>query len=130
MAKSLVEVDFNSAKVNARLTGTRHKAQTWLDNEVLKDSAPYVPRLTGELEQSGARGTKIGSGEVIYNSPYARYPYYGKVMIGPAPKQVTDTDLVYSTQSHPAAGSFWFERAKAICKRKWVRGVKLLGGGG
>ena len=130
MAKSAIEVDFNAVKVNARLTGARKKAQIWLDNEVLKDSAPYVPRLAGELEQSGPRGTKAGSGEAIYNSPHARYQYYGKVMIGPAPKQVTDTDLVYSTQSHPAAGHFWFERSKAINKRKWVKGVKLLGGGG
>lgn len=127
--KAEVEVDFNVAKVNARLTGNRKRAQIWLDNEVLKDSTPYVPRLAGELEQSGPRGTKAGSGEVIYNSPYARYQYYGKVMVGPAPKQVTDTDLVYSTQSHSAAGAFWFERAKAACKKKWIRGVKLLGGG-
>jgi len=130
MAKPAVEVDFNAVKVNARLTGARKRAQAWLDNEVLKDSAPYVPRLTGELEQSGPRGTKIGSGEVVYNSPYARYQYYGKVMVGKAPKTVTDTDLEYSNQSHPAAGHFWFEMAKAINKKKWVKGVKLLGGGG
>jgi len=131
MAKrAAVEVDFNTVKVNSRLTGARKRAQIWLDNEVLKDSTPFIPRLSGSLEQSGPHGTKAGSGEVIYNSPYARYQYYGKVMIGPAPKQVTDIDLVYSTQSHPAAGSFWFEKAKAICKKKWIRGVKLLGGGG
>lgn len=130
MARSAVEVDFNAVKVNARLTGARKVAQAWLDNEVLKDSAPFVPRLAGELEQSGERGTKIGSGEVVYNSPYARYQYYGKVMIGPAPKQVTDIDLQYSKQAHPAAGHFWFETSKAINKKKWVKGVKLLGGGG
>ena len=105
MAKQAIEVDFNSVKVNVRLSGARHKAQMFLDNEVLKDSAPYVPRLAGELEQSGQRGTKVGSGEVVYNSPYARYQYYGKVMIGKAPKTVTDTDLQYSSQSHPARGS-------------------------
>ena len=130
MTKQAVEIDFNSAKINARLSGSRKLAQMFLDNEVLKDSAPYVPRLTGELEQSGTRGTKIGSGEVVYNSPYARYQYYGKVMVGKAPKTLTDTDLQYSNQSHSGGGRFWFETAKAINKGKWIRGVKKLGGGG
>ncbi len=129
-SKITVDVDFNFAKLQGRLAGSVMLAQAWLDNEVLKDSAPFVPRLTGELEQSGPRGTKVGSGEVVYNSPYARYQYYGKVMIGPAPKQLTDRDLVYSRQSHPKAGAFWFERSKAINKKKWVKGVKMLGGGG
>lgn len=130
MTKPIVEVDFNAAKVNARLTGNRKLAQMWLDNEVLKDSAPFVPRLTGALEQSGPRGTKIGSGEVLYQSPYARYQYYGKVMVGRAPKTVTNKDLQYSPQSHPLAGSFWFEQAKVFNKKKWIRGAKKLGGGG
>lgn len=130
MAKPLVQIGFNAVKVNARLASAHQQAQRWIDNEVLKDSAPYVPRLAGELEQSGIRGTKIGSGEVVYNSPYARYQYYGKVMVGKAPKTVTDTDLQYSGQSHPQAGHFWFETAKAVNKGKWIRGVKRLGGGG
>lgn len=130
MAKPIVEVDFNKAKVHSRLLRANKMAQIWLDNEVLKDSAPYIPRLTGALEQSGPAGTKIGSGEVIYNSVYARYQYYGKVMVGKAPKTVTNKDLQYSKQAHPAAGRMWFETSKAANTRKWIRGVKLLGGGG
>lgn len=111
-----IEVDFNSVKVGTRLANGRNRAQKWLDNEVLKDSTPYVPRLTGALERSGISGTKIGSGEVVYNTPYARRQYYG--------------EFQHSKQAHTNATRTWFETAKAINRAKWARGVKKIGGGG
>jgi len=111
-----VTVDFDATKVKTRLTRSNILAQKWLDNEVLKDSAPFVPRLTGSLEGTGISGTVIGKGEIDYNSPYARAQYYG--------------DFEHSKQAHPLACKLWFEAAKAINKSKWIRGVKALGGGG
>ena len=111
-----VHVIFNPVSVYARLTAAAKRAQMWLDNEVLKDTAPYVPRLTGELERSGIEGTRIGTGELLYNKPYARAQYYG--------------DFEHSTQAHPQATRLWFETSKAINKSKWTRGVKKIGGGG
>lgn len=125
-----VKVYFDSLKVKTRLNVANNIAQKWLDNEVLKDCSPYVPRLSGALERSGISGTKIGSGLIVYQSPYGRYQYYGKVMVGKAPKQVTDKDLIYSKQAHPKATRTFFETAKAINKPKWVAGAKRLGGGG
>lgn len=113
---SLVEVFFNPGVVAARLAAPGARAQKWLDNEVLHDSTPFVPRLTGELERSGIDGTKLGSGELVYNKRYAAPQYYG--------------DFLHSTQAHPKATRLWFETAKALNKRKWVAGVKKLGGGG
>lgn len=142
-----VKVDFNPHKVKGRLTGSARRAQAWLDNTVVKDSTPYVPRLTGALERSGIAGTKIGSGLVEWNSPYARYQYYGKVMVDPAigaagfltedgwfsrrgaSKVLTGRDLQYSKQSHPKACRLWFEAAKSQNKAKWLRGAKKIGGG-
>jgi hypothetical protein len=142
------KITFNPAATAARLTAANKTAQRWLDSEVLKDCTPYVPRLTGALEQSGIFGTVIGSGEIVYNSPYARYQYYGKVMVDPetgaagfltsdgwfsrpgVAKMLTSRDLTYSTQSHPKATRMWFEVAKSINKPKWLAGVKMLGGGG
>lgn len=113
---SKVEVEFYPQKVMNRLAISGKRAQMWLDNEVLKDSAPFVPRLTGALEHSGIAGSKIGSGLLTYNTPYAAAQYYG--------------NFQHSVQSHPQACRLWFETAKAINKRKWVAGVKKLGGGG
>ena len=142
-----VKVDFNPYKVKGRLTGAARRAQSWLDNTVVKDSTPYVPRLTGALERSGIAGTKIGSGLVEWNSHYARYQYYGKVMVDPATgaagfltedgwfsrkgvsKVLTGRDLQYSKQSHPKACRLWFEAAKAERRAHWISGVKKIGGG-
>ncbi len=116
MAKeSSITVDFDSVKVNIRLKKANGRAQKWLDSEVLKDSAPFVPRITGELERSGIAGTKIGSGLVVYNKPYGQKQYYG--------------GFSHSKQAHPKACREWFEASKAVNKRKWTTGVRRLGGG-
>lgn len=113
---SAISVIFNPTTTYARITGNVERAQRWLDNEVLKDSTPFVPRLSGELERSGIAGTKIGSGLLVYNKVYAAKQYYG--------------EFRHSTQAHPAATRLWFETAKSINKDKWTRGVKAIGGGG
>lgn len=112
---------------SSRFAGQIQQAQRWLDNQVLTDCTPFVPFLNGDLRKSGIMGTKLGSGEVCWNSPYARYQYYGKLMIGPAPKELTNIDLKYHTEG---TGPFWFEQAKSANKDSWINGVKRIGGGG
>ena len=91
------------------------QAQRYVDSEVLRRCDPLTPRLNGHLIQSGVRATRLGSGMVQYNSPYARYQYYGKVMIGKAPKKITNIPLTYT--GAPNRGAKWFERMKVkdIC---------------
>lgn len=118
--------------------GTR--AQKWLDNRVLVDTAPFVPMQTGMLMKSGQLGTIVGSGTVVYQAPYARYLYYGKLWVDPATgsswattsgyKVATDKDLVFSQSVHPQAQAFWFEASKAQNKPKWIAGARKLAGGG
>ncbi|MFV0517248.1 MAG: minor capsid protein [Aminipila sp.] len=100
------------------------KAQKFIDSEVLRLSNPYIPMQQGGLQESGILGTKIGSGKVIYNSPYARYQYYGKVMVGRAPKKLTDRDLVY--HGAPMRGRLWFERMKADKKEQILKGAAKI----
>lgn len=57
------------------------KAQQFVDSECIRLMVPYTPMLSGQMIQSATRGTVIGSGEIKYNSPYARYQYYGKLMV-------------------------------------------------
>ena len=77
----------------------------------MKDSQPFVPFDKGNLIKSGQRGTTLGSGQVIYNAPYARHCYYGK-------------HIRFSTAKNPQACAQWFEKAKAVNKKKWVEGVE------
>ncbi len=107
--------------------GAYNEVQVFVDNEVLRLSDPYTPMQSGMLKLSGKLGTVPGSGEVIYNAPYARYHYYGKVMEGRAPKKLTDRDI----QHHgvPPAGQrgpYWFERMKADKKDQILRGAAKI----
>lgn len=105
-----------------------NNAQSYVDSEVLRLSRPYVPFQHGSLMLSGDLGTVIGSGLVVYNAPYARYQYYGMVMAGRAPKQLTDTPLTY--HGAPKRGKLWFERMKQDHKEKIMRGAAIIAGGG
>lgn len=102
--------------------------QTVIDSEVLKLMAPYTPMRTGELMHSATLGTVIGSGEIVYIHPGARYLYYGEIygpnfpikengiLVGffsPPKKQPTGRQMQYSKAVHPLAGKLWFERMKA-----------------
>ena len=87
--------------------------QKFIDSSVLVGIAPYVPMRTGMLKKSATFNTKIGSGMIIWSTPYARYLYYGKVMIGSAPKTVTNKDLVFDRSRNPLAGAKWADRYMA-----------------
>lgn len=111
-------------KIERDLLDRADKAEVWLANEILKDTDPFVPMLTGSLSQR----SHVEGKSVVYPGPYARYLYYGKVMKGPkyGPKYATDKDLVYTKSVHPNAQSHWFEASKAQNLPKWLRGVKKL----
>lgn len=84
--------------------------QKFIDATVLKGCEPYIPMRSGTAKKSGILHTNIGSGVVQWKTPYIRYIYYGKVMVGPAPKKVTDIDLVY--HGGGLRGKLWCERYK------------------
>jgi hypothetical protein len=96
----------------------------------------YTPMLTGALKKSPTLGTKVGSGRIEYASPYARYQYYGKLMVSSVTgspyarsgekKVLTSVDLEYNTASHPLAGPFWFERMKSEHKDEILRGAAQM----
>lgn len=88
-------------------------AQKFLDSEVLRDSAPYVPMRSGDLMKSGNSGTIIGSGQVVYIAPYARRQYYG-------------LDFNFSKDKHPQACAQWFEKAKATKLSVWTNDVQKI----
>ena len=102
------------------------RAEHDLAEHVEKDTQPFVPMLTGSLTQR----TRVVGNAVIYPAPYARFLYYGKVMVDPntgstyAPKGgtkvLTNRNLVFTKASHPQAQAHWFEAAKAQDLSKWI----------
>ena len=108
--------------------GVGGHVQKAVDAAVIRECFPYVPFDEGILAGSVNTATKIGSGEIVYDTPYARYLYYGEVygpnipivengeIVGwrsPKEKHGTGRELQYNTDKHPLAGSHWFERAMA-----------------
>ena len=109
------------------------RAEAILAEQVMKDTDKYVPALTGSLSM---RTHIENKNTIVYPGPYARFLYYGKVMIYEptgstfAPKGehkiVTDRDLVMHPTMHSLATSHWFEVSKAANMEKWLRVAERL----
>lgn len=88
-----------------------HRAQVFLDSEVIRTCSPYVPHDSGILEGSAENATVPGSGVVTWDTPYAAKQYYMK------------------RSCKDLRGPYWFDRAKADHADDWKDGVqKILGG--
>lgn len=109
-----------------------NKANAWLMEEIIKDTDQFVPMRTGALAINVHREGHT----IVYASPYARFLYYGKLMIDPATgspfarkgarKTVTDTPLKFSRAAHKNAQAHWFEASKAVNESHWMEGVKKI----
>lgn len=114
------------------------KAQKFVDSEVIRLCAPYTPFDSSFLQKSAVLGTVIGSGTVEWVAPYARYLYYGLLMVSPSTgsswaekgerKTLTDKPLSYN--GSPKRGKLWFERMKADHKQEIIDNARRIAGGG
>ncbi len=93
---------------------------------IAREMDPYVPMAAGASAHMKNR-RRVEADGVVYPGPYARYLYFGKVMIGRAPKRVTDRDLKY--HGAPKRGAFWDKRMWRAKKKKVVREVAFIAGG-
>ena len=139
-----VEIKAQKSEVNLVWKQTFGKEQTdrfssvqkFVDSEVIRLMVPYTPMLNGILMENAVLGTKIGSGRIYYNSPYARFQYYGKVMVSSVTgssfarkgesKVLTSKDLVYNKSKHPKAQRLWFEAMKSDKKEQILRGAAAI----
>ena len=100
-----VEIDLKGIRKKA---GNGHKAAQYaVDNQALKDSNEYIPADQWILRNSSLSNSKIGDGELIWKTPYARKLYY-------------NPQYDFSTDKNPKAQGLWFEAAKAQNKQDWV----------
>lgn len=132
-----VELDSLQTILRKRGLDERGRIQKLCDSEVLRQCEPYTPRDTGALVNSATTATDIGSGEVIWNTPYARYQYYGVLMVSPSTgsswakagerKVKTETSLTY--HGGGMRGKLWFERWKADRGAELIRRLAAEAGG-
>lgn len=97
--------------VNRLGVGRRGDVQLFVTHTVNRRITRYMPYRTGVLATKSKYIKSPTEIEVV--SPYARYQYYGKVMVGRSPKVATGKDLVYTKTKNPLAGPFWDKRLLA-----------------
>ena len=75
------------------------RVQTFFTSEIMRKSDPYVPFSSGPLKNT-ARMTDDKDG-IIYNQPYARVHWYGRVMVDPVTKKGAFYSPEYGFWSRP-----------------------------
>lgn len=81
--------------------------QRFHTSNVLRRIVKYMPYRTGATIKLTQTQTVVNEPRIITAAPHAKYIYFGKVMVGSPPKQVTDRDLKYTKTKNPQAGPFW-----------------------
>ena len=102
-----VSIKLDAGQINGDITKASQRAQAPLDSVILQDSNFFCPIKTGTLQKSAITKSRIGSGELVWSTPYARRLYYE-----------------YEKppyQANPNACSKWVEAAKARFIEKWTR---------
>ncbi len=87
--------------------------QRFHTENVLRRIQKYMPYRTGATIKLMIAQTDISEPEIVLDVPYGKYLYYGKVMVGAAPKKVIDVPLQYTKIKNKEAGPFWDRRLKA-----------------
>ena len=105
--------------------GPNGNAQKFHTQNVLKRIKRYMPFKTGSTYKITVAQTNISKPEIVTDTPYAKYLFYGKVMVDPrtgaagfmtpegwrsrkgCKKVLTDRDLQYTHTKNPQAGPRW-----------------------
>ncbi|EUJ47654.1 minor capsid protein [Listeria fleischmannii] len=99
------ETQLNTGQLLGRIYGNQHKVQFMLVNQIISDTRPFVPFLSGNLANTVT--ANINGSSIIYNAPYARKLYY-------------HPEFKFSKQHHPLATGVFFEVAKGIHLSQWL----------
>lgn len=103
-----VKVIVDGKAVTERIEKRIDGVQARLDAQVLKDSNYYCPMDTGILQKSAIIHSVLGSGLLVWQTPYAREQYYNE-------------GYTHAQSRNPNATGRWFESAKARRLKTWVK---------
>jgi hypothetical protein len=103
-----VNIDYDQNAIDKDYQRALDRTQYALDTQILKDSNYFIPKDTGNLEQSSLRASDIGGGLIQWDTPYARRLYY-------------NPQYDFQKDENPNARGLWFEEAKARWAPDWER---------
>lgn len=131
--KVVTNLDDVSTMLKKRGLEPNGRVQKLFTATCAKEMDPYVPMQQGILKNTRI----IGTDSVTYNSPYAKFQYYGKVMVGVKSrsayakkgerKVVTDKELQYN--GAPKRGKLWDKRMWKDKKSKILNDIAKSAGG-
>lgn len=128
MAKDKTEIHLDVSKAADIIA--RHgldqngKVQKYMTERIFEASKPYAPFDTGALSEFNV---EVGNDYILYRSPYARYQWYGRVMVGRPPKVPTNKPLKY--QNGSLRGAHWVTRMWRDKKDKLLADIARMAGG-
>ena len=101
-----VVYDIPTTKITKKIKSKISDIQPILNLQVVKDSNLYAPKDEGTLQSSGLK-SDMNKNYVEWKTIYAHYLYVGD-------------NYHFSKDSNPLAQARWFEKAKALNKKKWI----------
>lgn len=143
-----IEMDVDLSRFNRQYG----RAQWLLDNQVMTDMEPFMPKETNTFINvtRGLSAAIAGSGKVYAAAPpFGHYLYEGKTMVDittGSPWARRGAKKVYVSQfsrrtnakerleyfegEHPRVTSHWFDAAKRAYGTRWIRRARQIAGGG
>lgn len=135
MSNPNYKFDFDYGKCKKKYDSYNKQARKILKNEVVKDTDKFVPMRVGNLKNSAINSISRDNDYIIYKGPYARFLYFGRVMVGIHSnrpwakkgeiKKVINKPLTYGG-AHPLACARWFEKSRSLNLNKWLTLVKKV----
>ncbi len=111
--KMRMEIDPTIKILTKRGVQPGGEVQKYIDKAVMENCDPYAPLESSTLKNSPIGASVLGSGKVIYNTPYAARMYYNPQ---------------YHFTGAPMRGAYWFERMKADKRDTILRGAAKVAG--
>ena len=122
-----VKVSMDRNAVKMRIRAASEKAVAELSKQVLADCNEFCPEDHGILINSSEIHSNFKKGLLVWSTPYARYLYYGILMIDPvtrspyahkgARKILTNMELQYHGGKSPC--KLWCEKAREMYNEDW-----------
>ena len=105
-------VEFNVSEFMGKLHRASERAQNAVADQIIADCRQFVPKDQGILNKMAGIEHEHGGTQVVYDTPYAAYQYYG-----------CWPDGSHEIKNHTTAGTTtkWIEHAKAQNNDKWLR---------
>ena len=122
-----IQLDDTQKILLRRNMGSNGKARLFFAKKVKQMADPYVPFSDGPMKSAAFIQQQGQSVQIVYPVIYSRLHWHGKVMVGRAPKRVTNKDMKY--RNGKRRGPHWTIRMWADRGNEIVEAVARFTGG-